>query len=69
MSDNATKCAICDCGGMDLLQGQSMSRFNKQIIYLECADREQLVHGYISAKKSKQDAVLRGDYNFQGVGR
>ena len=54
---------------MDLLQGQRMSRFNKQIIYLECADREQLVHGYISAKKSKQDAVLRGDYNFQGVGR
>jgi len=69
MGDNVTKHTKCDRCGKDLRKGSTMSRMNTQVICLECADKEQLAPGYEVAKKAEQDAVLRGDYNFNGIGR
>ena len=36
---------------------------------LDCADKEEKAPRYATAKAAEQDAVLRGDYNFKGIGR
>ena len=69
MSDNVTKHTQCDRCGKVLRAGATMSRMNTRVICLECADREQNAPGYAEAKKAEQEAVLRGDYNFKGLGR
>ena len=69
MGDNAIKHTKCDRCGKDLRRGQIMSRFNTQVICLDCADKEEKDTRYAVAKAAEQEAVLRGDYNFLGVGR
>ena len=69
MSDNITRHTRCDRCGKDLRSGATMSRMNTQVICLECADKEQAASGYAEANKAEQDAILRGDYYFKGLGR
>ena len=69
MGDNVTKHTKCDRCGKDFQHGQIMSRFNTQVICLDCADKEEKDTRYAAAKAAEQEAVLRGDYNFLGVGR
>ncbi|MBR4222078.1 MAG: hypothetical protein IKR81_13030 [Victivallales bacterium] len=69
MGDNVTTHTKCDRCGKDLQRGQIMSRFNTQVICLDCADKEEKAPRYATAKAAEQDAVLRGDYNFKGIGR
>ena len=53
----------------DLRRGQIMSRFNTQVISLDCAAKEGKKTHCATAKAAEQDAVLLGDYNFKGIGR
>jgi len=69
MGDNVTKHTKCDRCGKDLQRGQIMSRFNTQVICLDCTAKEEKDARYAVAKAAEQDAVLRGDYNFRGVRR
>jgi len=46
----------------------TMSRFNTQIICMDCEDKETKRPDYEAARKAEEDAVRRGDYNFPGVG-
>ena len=67
--DNVAKHTKCDHCGKDLQRGQTMSRFNTQVICLDCVDKEEKVPRYATAKAAERDAVFRGDYNFKGIGR
>lgn len=67
--DNVAKHTKCDRCGKDLQRGQTMSRFNTQVICLDCADKEEKDPRYATPKAAEQDAVFRGDYNFKGIGR
>ncbi|MGW8181736.1 MAG: hypothetical protein ACWGQW_23645 [bacterium] len=44
------------------------SRFNTQMICMECEDKEQKHPDYQRAKDAEMDAVRRGDYNYAGIG-
>lgn len=45
-----------------------MSRFNKDLLCMDCIDREQEHPDYQRAAKAELEAVRRGDYNFPGTG-
>lgn len=46
----------------------TMSRFNTQMICMSCEDAEMAHPDYKRAVEVEREHVLRGDYNFQGIG-
>ena len=46
----------------------SFSWFNTDELCPECAEKEQNHPDYQRAKDADREAVLRGDYNFAGIG-
>lgn len=46
----------------------TMSRFNTDLICMECDAAERQHPAYADAAAAEEAAVLRGDYNFPGVG-
>jgi hypothetical protein len=60
-----TNCARC---GKQTL-ATIMSMFNTDIICLDCKDKEKQDPRYKQAVEAENAAVLRGDYNFRGIGR
>lgn len=46
----------------------TMSYFNTQMICIDCAEKERQHPDYQKAKDAEHAAVLRGDYNFKGIG-
>lgn len=48
--------------------GSIGSMFNTQQICFECKDREQEHPQYEEAVRVESEAVMRGDYNFPGIG-
>ena len=57
-------CPRCRCS----LRISTMSRFNTQTICLDCESLERTHPAYAEAHRREEQAVLRGDYNFPGVG-
>ncbi len=57
----------CDrCGG-DLKGGRTMSMFNRDCICLDCKAKEKQDKDYDKAVQAEQEAIKKGDYNFQGI--
>jgi len=46
----------------------TMSMFNTQVICMDCQDAERKRPDFEAARQAETEAVLRGDYNFPGVG-
>ncbi len=46
-----------------------MSMFNTDILCLDCQEAEQHDPRYETARRAESAAVLRGDFNFPGIGR
>lgn len=46
-----------------------MSKFNTDVICMECKRKEREHPDYARADKVEVEAVRRGDYNFPGVGK
>lgn len=59
-----TKCERC---GKEA-QATIMSRFNTQVLCLECEAAERKHPRYEEARAAEEAAVRRGDYNFPGIG-
>jgi len=58
----------CDrCG--DQTAVTIMSKFNEDIICMDCLAKEKAHPKYAEASKAELEAVKRGDYNFPGVGK
>lgn len=68
MSDlfNKTNCDRCG----ESLQGKSrtMSMYNTQCICMNCMDKESKREDYSYAKYMVHREVVKGNYNFEGVG-
>lgn len=47
----------------------TMSKFNTDIICMECKDKERAHPKYQEASDAELRAVKSGDYNFPGVGK
>jgi hypothetical protein len=45
------------------------SYFNNDWICIGCADKERLHPDYERAKKIEHEHVLKGNYNFEGIGK
>ena len=46
----------------------TMSRFNTDILCMDCLSKEKAHPKYPEAAKAELEAVQRGDYNFPGIG-
>lgn len=46
----------------------TMSRFNTQMICPDCEDAERAHPDYQRAVDAEREAVMNGDYNFDGIG-
>lgn len=58
---------VCDrC--RESAQITTMSRFNTQMICMPCESTERKHPAYAAAAEAERLAVLRGNYNFPGVG-
>lgn len=57
----------CDRCGQDLKQGRTMSMFNQDCICLDCKEKEKQDKDYDKAVKAEQEAIKKGNYNFQGI--
>lgn len=55
------------CGNQTF--GTIMSKFNTEIICMECKQREREHPDYVAADRAEVEAVRRGDRNFPGVGK
>lgn len=55
------------CGGS--LQISIMSRFNTEIICLDCEAKERRHPDYPKAVAAELEAVKRGEQNFPGIGK
>ena len=58
----------CDRCGESLAGGRTMSRFNTEVLCMECAERECQHPDYRKAADAELAAVRRGDMNFPGIG-
>ena len=47
----------------------TMSRFNTQLICMECLDKEQKHPKYKEAAEAEEAAVRAGNRNFAGIGK
>jgi len=47
----------------------TMSRFNTDILCMDCLSKEKAHPKYPEAAKAELEAVQRGDYNFPGIGK
>ena len=47
----------------------TMSRFNTEMCCFDCIDIEKRHPKYEEAEAAEQAAVVRGDYNFPGIGK
>ena len=45
-----------------------MSRFNTEMCCEGCLTAERKLPEYAEAERAEREAVLRGDYNFPGIG-
>ena len=45
-----------------------MSRFNTEMCCEVCLTAERQLPEYAEAERAEREAVLRGDYNFPGIG-
>ncbi len=58
----------CDrCGGP--LPVRTMSRFNRDVICLECQKKEKAHPDYQRACDAELEQVRMGNYNFEGIGK
>jgi hypothetical protein len=46
-----------------------MSKFNTDLLCLNCKEREEAHPKYREACEAEENAVRRGDMNFPGIGR
>lgn len=44
-----------------------MSMFNQDCICLDCKEKEKQDKDYDKAVKAEQEAIKKGNYNFQGI--
>ena len=66
--DNFFSQKFCDrCGG-SLDGGRIMSMYNTDCICMECKDKEQKRSDYKKAVEADHSHILKGDYNFKGIG-
>ena len=58
----------CDrCGG-PLDAGRTMSRFNRDVLCIDCSEAEKRHPDYKAAADAELAALRRGDTNFPGIG-
>jgi hypothetical protein len=65
MEANDFKCDRCgkeDCA-------TTMSMFNTDTLCMDCKAKERKHPGYEKARKAESNALLKGDYNFPGIGK
>lgn len=58
------RCARCDLKTAVTI----MSKFNTQVICLDCKEREERHPAYPEADRAETEAVRQGNYNFPGIG-
>ena len=58
------KCERCD----QETQAHTMSMFSTKLICMACKEREKLHPRYKEAALAELQAVLAGEFNYQGVG-
>jgi len=60
----------CDrCGASLAGRGSIMSKFNQDIICMECKRKERAHPDYAEADRIETEAVRRGVRNFPGIGK
>jgi len=57
----------CDRCGVRL-QVRILSMFNTDTICMECKRKEQAHPSYERARRAEEEAVMRGDRHFRGIG-
>jgi len=55
------------CGNFSSSHG--MSFFNVDLLCGDCLDKEEAHPKFAEAKETELAAVMRGDYNFPGIGK
>ena len=58
----------CDRCGKPLEGCRTMSRYNTQVICMECEHAERQRPDYAAACEAERAAVAAGDRNFKGIG-
>ncbi|MBT28330.1 MAG: gamma-glutamylcyclotransferase [Thalassobius sp.] len=46
-----------------------MSMFNTEMICMSCKDKEKRHPDYPAAQAAEREAVQKGNYNFEGIGK
>lgn len=68
MADKFFTKTTCDrCGG-SLKNGRIMSTFNTDCICTDCKEKERHFSNYEYARQTELTEVIKGNYNFEGVG-
>lgn len=65
MTTTTTTCARC---GTDASHGSIVSKFNTDVLCMDCKAREVAHPAYAEADRAEVDAVRQGDLNFPGIG-
>ena len=60
--------SVCGRCGADN-RATTMSKFNTDIICMECKEKERKHPKYAEADKAELAAVRAGNYNFEGIGK
>lgn len=58
----------CDRCGSLLSGGRIMSMYNEACICMDCKDRETKRSDYATACEAERAEIMRGNYNFKGIG-
>lgn len=66
MGDNIIKYTGCDRYGNDLQRGQIMSRFNMQVIGMDCAVKREKDPCYTTAKTVERNTIPMRRLQLQG---
>ena len=65
MSSLSGRCARC---GKEVT-ASLVSRFNIDVICLDCSDKERSHPRYAEAVTAEEEAIRRGNLNFRGIGK
>ena len=68
MKDSFFGKKCCDRCGKPLDGGRIMSMFNTQCICMECSGEERRRPDFKKAREADDAQILKGNYNFKGIG-
>jgi len=68
MADKFFTQKFCDRCGKPLTGGRIMSMFNTDCICMECSKQERKRSDFENARKTDEEQIRKGNYNFKGIG-